>query len=65
MAYHRTKAPNTRTIITTIVVEFIGFLIVSYPLIHTYVSLKGKFVVLSLVHFRSGHCSLCKINMIK
>ena len=66
MAYHRTKTPNTRTIITTIVVEFIGFLIVSYPLIHTYVSLKGKFVVLSLVYFRSGYLiTLCKINIVK
>ena len=42
MGYHRTKTPNTRTIITTIVIELLGFLIVSYPLVHTYVALKGK-----------------------
>ena len=44
MAVHRTTTPSTRTLITTVVVEFLGFLIVAYPLIHIYVFLQGMFL---------------------
>ena len=49
MAVHRTTTPSTRTLITTVVVEFLGFLIVAYPLIHIYVFLQGMFLYLFLL----------------
>ena len=55
MGYHRTNTPNTRTLITTIVIDVLGFLAVSYPLIHTYVSLKGKYKSATSFFAKSNH----------
>lgn len=40
MAHHRSSVPTSKTLITTVVLEFLGFAIISYPLIHIYLFLK-------------------------